>query len=305
MRQVFSTVGLEGDPLRSNLRIRTTKKHERERGLQAIKTDMRQRLTAIPMLKMTVADPEFMQGAPSEAPLNVFVRGDDMEALQRLNDEIVTRIKAVPGAVDVDSSLESGQPEMVAEVNRAFAADMGFDVASVATQLRAWSKASCRRASVEGDKEYDIRVRLAPEFRNDFQTIAPHTALFAARRTRPHGRHRPDGVRASVRPTSSARPGDARPRSASSSTAAPLGDVTATSRVVMAGIAHAAELRVGLCRRRRADAGVRRGDGAGAAAGGRLHLHRAGVAVRVVPRTVPDHAVAAARHRRRAAGRFC
>ena len=35
-----------------------------QRGLQAIKTDMRARLTAIPLLKMTVADPEFMQGAP-------------------------------------------------------------------------------------------------------------------------------------------------------------------------------------------------------------------------------------------------
>ena len=38
------------------------------------------------------------------------------------------------------------------------------------------------------------------------------------------------------------------------------------------------------------------------AARGRLHLHRARVAVRVVLRAVPHHAVAAARGRRRAAG---
>ena len=78
VRQVFSTVGLEGDPLRANLRIKATKKFERERNLQVIKSEMRERLRAIPLLKMTVADPEFMQGAPSEAPLNVYLRGDDM-----------------------------------------------------------------------------------------------------------------------------------------------------------------------------------------------------------------------------------
>jgi hydrophobic/amphiphilic exporter-1 (mainly G- bacteria), HAE1 family len=235
VRQVFSTVGLEGDPLRSNLRIRTSKKHERERGLQAIKTDMRQRLTAVPLLKMTVADPEFMQGAPSEAPLNVFVRGDDMEALQRLNDEIVMRIKAVPGAVDVDSSLESGQPEMVAEVNRAFAADMGFDVASVATQLRAMVEGVVPTRFRQGDKEYDIRVRLAPEFRNDFQTIG-RTPLYS-----PQGALVRTGdivrMESGVGPTNIQR--EARRRQAKIGIeldARPLGDVTADVAAVMAGI---------------------------------------------------------------------
>jgi HAE1 family hydrophobic/amphiphilic exporter-1 len=172
VRQVFSTVGLEGDPLRANLRIKTTKKFERVRNLQVIKSEMRERLRAIPLLKMTVADPEFMQGAPSEAPLNVYLRGDDMDALQQLNDEVVTRIKAIPGAVDVDSSLESGQPEMVAHVNRSLAADMGFDVGTVAMQLRSMVEGVVPTRLREGDKEYDIRIRLAPEFRNDFGIIA-------------------------------------------------------------------------------------------------------------------------------------
>ncbi|HTM32907.1 MAG TPA: efflux RND transporter permease subunit, partial [Vicinamibacterales bacterium] len=178
VRQVFSTVGLEGDPLKANLRIKLTKKFERERKLPAIKADMRERLRAIPLLKMTVADPEFMQGAPSEAPLNVYLRGDDMAALTRLNDEVVEKIKQVPGAVDVDSSLESGQPEMVAHVNRALAADMGFDVGTVAMQLRGMVEGVVPTRLREGDKEYDIRIRLAPEFRNDFQTIA-RTPLYS------------------------------------------------------------------------------------------------------------------------------
>ena len=235
VRQMFSTVGVEGNPLKAAVRVKAGKKHERERGLMALKDDVRGRLKAIPLLKMTVADPEFMQGAPSEAPLNVFVRGDDMEALTRLNEEIVAKVKAVPGAVDVDSSLETGQPEMAANVNRELAADLGFDVGSVAMQLRGMVEGIVPTRLREDDKEYDIRVRLAPEFRNDFDAIA-RTPLYsptgAVVRTRDIVRLDPE-----VGPTSIDR--EARRRQAKIGIELAdraLGDVTNDVAGVMAGI---------------------------------------------------------------------
>ena len=172
VRQVFSTVGVNGDPLKANLRVRTTSKTTRDRGLVAIKTDTRERIAAVPLVKSVVTDPEFMQGAPSQAPISVYLRGDDMVALQRLSDEVVAKIRQVPGTVDVDSSLEGGQPEVVARVNREMAADLGFDVGSVAMQLRAMVEGIVPTKLRKGDKEYDVRVRLAPEYRSDFQSIA-------------------------------------------------------------------------------------------------------------------------------------
>ena len=140
---------------------------------------------------MTVADPEFMQGAPTQAPLSVFLRGDDMAELQRLNEEVVQKVKAVPGAVDVDSTLETGQPEMVADVNRSVAADLGFEVGTVAMQLRGMVEGIVPTRLREDDKEYDIRVRLAPEFRNDFEAIA-RTPLYSPTGVGgAHARHRP------------------------------------------------------------------------------------------------------------------
>jgi HAE1 family hydrophobic/amphiphilic exporter-1 len=178
VRQIFSTVGFEGSPLKASLRVKAGKKHERERTLAELKEDIRGRLKQIPLLKMTVADPEFMQGAPTQAPLSVFLRGDDMAELQRLNEEVVQKVKAVPGAVDVDSTLETGQPEMVADVNRSVAADLGFEVGTVAMQLRGMVEGLVPTRLREDDKEYDIRVRLAPEFRNDFDAIA-RTPLYS------------------------------------------------------------------------------------------------------------------------------
>jgi HAE1 family hydrophobic/amphiphilic exporter-1 len=235
VRQIFSTVGVEGNPLKAALRVKAGKRHERERGLAALKDDMRAKLAGTPLLRMTVADPEFMQGAPSEAPLNVFVRGDDMAALQRLNEEIVAKVKAVPGAVDVDSSLETGQPEMVANVNRELAADLGFDVGSVAMQLRGMVEGIVPTRLRENEKEYDIRVRLAPEFRNDFSAIA-RTPLYsptgAVVRARDIVRFEPE-----VGPTSIDR--EARRRQAKIGielSDRALGDVTNDVAAVMAGI---------------------------------------------------------------------
>ncbi len=235
VRQIFSTVGVEGNPLKAALRVKAGKKNERDRGLLALKDDMRTRLKAIPLLKMTVADPEFMQGAPSEAPLNVFVRGDDMAELQRLNEEIVARVKAVPGAVDVDSSLETGQPEMAARVNRELAADLGFDVGTVAMQLRGMVEGIVPTRLRENGKEYDIRVRLAPEFRNDFETIA-RTPLYsqtgAVVRARDIVRLEPE-----IGPTSIDREQRRRQAKIGIELAdRPLGDVTSDVSKVMAGI---------------------------------------------------------------------
>jgi outer membrane protein TolC len=151
----------------SNLRVKATKKQFRERSIGAIKEHVRARLAAMPFVDGKVADPEFMQGAPYEPPINLYVRGDDLAALQRITADIQARIRRIPGAVDVSSNLETGQPEVVARINRDRAADVGFSVASVAGQLRGMVEGIVPTKLRQGDREHDIRVRLAPEYRND------------------------------------------------------------------------------------------------------------------------------------------
>ena len=167
VRQVFSTVGVNGQVRSSTIRVRTTKKNERARGLAAIKNEVRVKLAAMPFVDGKVADPEFMQGAPYEPPINVFVRGDDLGQLQRISNEIQAKVRQVPGAVDISTNLESGQPEVVAQVDRSLAADLGFSVGSIGTQLRGMVEGIVPTKLRDGDREYDIRVRLAPEYRND------------------------------------------------------------------------------------------------------------------------------------------
>ena len=172
IRQVFSTVGTEGEVRRSVLRVKTTRKDERKYDIQVIKDDVRARLAAIPFADVKVARPPMFQGVPNEAPIQVYVRGDDLKELQRVSGEIMHAARRIPGAVDISTTLVGGQPEMVARVNRPFAADMGFSVGTVAMQLRGMVEGIVPTRLRDGSKEYDIRLRLAPEFRNDFARIA-------------------------------------------------------------------------------------------------------------------------------------
>jgi hydrophobic/amphiphilic exporter-1 (mainly G- bacteria), HAE1 family len=172
VRQVFSTVGINGEVRRSSIRVQLTPKDERALGIEAVKQSLRARLAHLPFMEIKVADPEMVQGAPYEPPISVYVRGNDLDELTRISDELAARAKDVPGAVDVGSSLVAGQPEMVARVDRARAADLGFSIGSVAMQVRSMVEGLVPSKLREGDHEYDIRVRLAPEFRNDFSAIA-------------------------------------------------------------------------------------------------------------------------------------
>src|SRR5215218_1679764 len=176
--QVFSTVGLRGEIRSSELQVKTTPKGGRKRSIFDIKAEVRERLRRIPFIEAKVAGPPMLQGTPYQPPINLYVRGDDMGQLQRVNDELLARLKNVPGAVDVASSLVTGKPEMVARVNRDLAADLGFTMGSVSGQLRGMIEGIVATKLRDGDRQHDVRVRLAPEVRNDFSAIA-RTPLYS------------------------------------------------------------------------------------------------------------------------------
>ena len=128
-----------------------------------------------------MADPEFMQGAPYEPPINIFVRGDDMAALQRLSErDRQPRSARFRAPWTSSSTLESGQPEMVARVNRSLAADLGFSVGTVAIAAARHGRGHRADPAARRRPEHDIRVRLAPEYPQRLPTaIAAHAALLA------------------------------------------------------------------------------------------------------------------------------
>jgi HAE1 family hydrophobic/amphiphilic exporter-1 len=117
------------------------------------------------------------------APLQVELRGPDVGELQRLSSELMTRVKAIPGVVDVRSSLGDPKPEYRIDVNRDIANEVGLDIGQIATTIRpVLAGETATRWEDPTGEERDVVVQVAPEQRRTVEDIAT-IPLSTSRRT--------------------------------------------------------------------------------------------------------------------------
>ncbi|MDR1728913.1 MAG: efflux RND transporter permease subunit [Acidobacteriota bacterium] len=94
-------------------------------------------------------------------PVQLSVQGPDMAVLDELSAEVVDAIAGVPGAVDLDRSLDRDKPELLARIDRRVASDLGVNLQTLAVTLRALlnGEVATQFEDEDGDA-YDVRVRL-------------------------------------------------------------------------------------------------------------------------------------------------
>jgi multidrug efflux pump subunit AcrB len=100
----------------------------------------------------------FGAGAFSTATVQYILNGPN-EKLAHYSDQIVAKLKAVKGAVDVDTTFVTGNPELVATVDRRKAADLGVNVLDVALASQLLIGGVKVSRFEEAGRDYDILVR--------------------------------------------------------------------------------------------------------------------------------------------------
>jgi HAE1 family hydrophobic/amphiphilic exporter-1 len=95
-------------------------------------------------------------------PIQISVRGPDLVELDRISIRVADLVRSVPGAADVDRSLDRDKPEVRIQIDRKMASELGINLDSVATTLRALlnGEVATQFEDPDGDA-YDVRVRLA------------------------------------------------------------------------------------------------------------------------------------------------
>ncbi|MGK7311892.1 MAG: efflux RND transporter permease subunit [Candidatus Longimicrobiales bacterium M2_2A_002] len=96
--------------------------------------EARDRLRSIYGLRLAVLDAGGMGG--TEQPIQVNVRGPDVAVLQRLSDRIADTMRAMPGVVDVQTSLGQPRPEYRIDVDRDVANELGLSIGQVSATVR-------------------------------------------------------------------------------------------------------------------------------------------------------------------------
>jgi hydrophobic/amphiphilic exporter-1 (mainly G- bacteria), HAE1 family len=106
------------------------------------------------------------------APINLIVRGPDLGELSILSDQFIRGMQKIPGLVDVDSTVNVGNPEVQVNILRDKASDLGVSVTDIARTLRTMiSGEEDITKYKEGDELYEVRLRVRPDQRLNAEAI--------------------------------------------------------------------------------------------------------------------------------------
>ena len=112
---------------------------------------------------------ELISGIRSDVGVKIF--GDDLDTLLQVAGQVQAVLLKVPGAADVKTEQVSGLPMLTVALNRAAMGRYGVSVAEVQELIEI--AVGGREAGVlfEGDRRFDIVVRLPEELRTDIEAL--------------------------------------------------------------------------------------------------------------------------------------
>ncbi len=144
--------------------------HEnRSRHTKDIQADLRRVLADVPDAEVSLVTHD--GGGGSGKPVDVHVLGDDPERLAVLATILSQKLAAVPGAVDVQTSMEKGRPELQVRIDRLRVADRDVSVRAVADVVETAMDGKVVGQYTERGDEVDIRLQYKPTHRNSLTAL--------------------------------------------------------------------------------------------------------------------------------------
>ena len=106
-----------------------------------------------------------------KSALAVKIYGPDLNVLQDRALEIKRRLSQVPGFTELTVVRELGQPSLIINVDRDKIARYGINVADMEGIVQAAVGGQAATQVIQGEKLFDLVVRMKPEFRENAQQI--------------------------------------------------------------------------------------------------------------------------------------
>jgi cobalt-zinc-cadmium resistance protein CzcA len=112
---------------------------------------------------------ETVSGIRSDVGVKIF--GDDLEVLIQSAARVQAVLQKVPGAADVKTEQTSGLPVLTVKLNRQALSRYGISVGDVQNLVEIAVGGKSAGRVFEGDRRFDIVVRLPEHLRSDIQAI--------------------------------------------------------------------------------------------------------------------------------------
>ncbi len=152
-----------GDPTRGRVTLDMLDMEDRSQSSFLTLEEARRRVRGIPGATINVDRPQ--EGPPVGDPVSIEISGDDFARLGEISERIQREIADVPGLATLDSDFDLARPEVVVHVDRDQAARLGLTTAKIASTLRTAVTGTEASTFRDGEDEWDVTVRFAPEAR--------------------------------------------------------------------------------------------------------------------------------------------
>lgn len=142
----------------SSINIKLVGKEERTRSSDQVAQEMRTKIQNIAGAEISISATSNSMGSYGGSGVEINIKGDELDTLKEISNDMVEIIKTIPGTSEVKTSIENSAPQTTVRVNREKASAYGINSSSVASILRtAISGSVATTFKVDGD-EYDIRI---------------------------------------------------------------------------------------------------------------------------------------------------
>jgi HAE1 family hydrophobic/amphiphilic exporter-1 len=169
--KVFTTVGQGSFDGTSQARfahiiVLLKDKHQRSRTSEELAGRFRGLGAGVPGMTLKAGALATFGSGSNSGAVKIQIKGEDQTVLASLARQVADVVRSTRGTVDVSDGGVVGQPELVVNIDRERAADLGLSAAQVAGVLRtAIAGSTVGTFRPEGTKGWDVEVSLDPDNR--------------------------------------------------------------------------------------------------------------------------------------------
>jgi HAE1 family hydrophobic/amphiphilic exporter-1 len=122
-------------------------------------------------LRIDVSDVAAFSSGQSSKTVQYVINGPSLEYLAQVSEHVVAKLRKVTAAVDVDSSLVIGKPEVRLHILRDKAADLGVQVLDISNAVGLLVGGLKVSTYEEGGEDFDVRLRANAAERADLSRL--------------------------------------------------------------------------------------------------------------------------------------
>ena len=141
---------------------------------QSKMSETRAQLMKIPNVRVSIRNLSSLRQGPN-FPIDFSVTGPDVVKLAEYTEKLRNIANTIPGIVDVDTTMKTDKPELLAVIDRERAAAMGVSVREIADTLRVAVGGDDRVSRYRDesvDDAYDVELRLVGIDRQSVESIS-------------------------------------------------------------------------------------------------------------------------------------